>query len=227
MGYHSDIQSRREKRLSEIRKFNKTSYQSRDDESGYQFEASIKAKFVMKSIISIFLLIGTYFLFQFNHPYAVQTQNVIKEALTREFNFTGLYDKYLEKFAGNPAILPTFSIKEKNNSNYNFSSPITTSPKKTSVESNGIYIETNQFEPVEAIGKGIIQKVSKNQENGQTITILHENGLISIYALLSQIEVEENDWVEKGQLIGMAKEKFFFAIKNQNKYLNPMEVIKF
>ena len=40
--------------------------------------------------------------------------------------------------------------------------------------------------------------------NGKTVEIKHENGLISIYQSLKEVNVKKNDIVTKGQVIGMS-----------------------
>lgn len=178
--------------------------------------------------MSILLLVITFLTFQASHPYAKLSQEFIRESITREFNFDGLYNWYKDKFSGYPAILPTFAIKEKeDNSSYTLQSPISNPPIKMTQTKLGLYLDTAANEAVLSIGKGIVIYVGNQEKLGKTIMIRHQNGFESTYAMLENIDIEMDDWVEPGELIGSADTKMYFAIKNQFRYLNPLDVISF
>ncbi len=213
MGKNSNIQKRRLKKLTKI-------------DSGIGLK--VKDAQIIRLGSSIFLLIVVYLIFQVNQPYALKVQEFIEETLTREFNFSGVYDIYEEKFAGSPAIIPTLVKKDNDEySEYAFILPITNSPLVTKQTEQGIILKIEKEEKVVAIGKGIIENVGKNDVLGNTILIRHQNGILVTYAMLKDITVEIDEWVEKGQEIGSVVNNLYFSISKQNEYLNPMEVISF
>ncbi|GBF10001.1 peptidoglycan DD-metalloendopeptidase family protein [Tepidibacillus infernus] len=197
----------------------------------YPYSTQVENKDHFKSVFRIFLslvlITALYFVFQSNHPVAQMIQNFTKEALTKEYNFAGVNRWYHETFAGNPAILPTFAIKEKSSETQVFGSPINTPPIDVKGADQGILIQTNSAETVVAVDRGLVKFVGEDQKLGQTIIIRHTNGIESIYGRLSKIEVTTNDWIEAGQMVGRTERILFFAMKNQDKYINPLGVIPF
>lgn len=229
MKYISEIQRRREKRVSELQRLNKylpkrgTSRFNNQD--GYEYR--VKERFLTKALIGIILFISIYFIFQSNHPYALTSQQHIKDALTRDFNFKGVYNLYQEKFSGSPAILPTFDIVNKEEVKPALKSPITALPLGIEQADTGIYIETVNNQEVVAMDMGLVTKIGLDEKLGSTVIIRHQNGIESTYSMLNNIDVEVDEWLNAGQPIGTVNNKLYVAIKNQKGYLNPLEVIAF
>ncbi|TCS79067.1 M23 family metallopeptidase [Tepidibacillus fermentans] len=177
--------------------------------------------------LSAFLLIVLiFFIYQIDHPYTKVARQWVEESMTREFNFKGVYEWYQQTFSGNPAILPTFSIKQKEQEQ-KFVKPFIKPVKKIKPFSQGILIELSQPDSIVSVEQGLVVSISEEQNLGQTIIIRHKNGIESIYGMLDQLQVEENDWLQPGQAIGTANQNLYFAIRDQSKYLNPMDVIAF
>ncbi len=191
-----------------------------------EFEIHWKRNFMIKTLISVGMLAIVYLLFQLQVPYAKIGQEFIRETMQREYNFQGVYQWYEEKFAGNPAIIPTFSVKQKQTEMITTIAPIS---RKTNIESTnqGILIETVEQEPIMVIANGIIKAIGHNESLGNTVIVKHSNGFESIYGMLESIDVEKDEWVEAGHIVGMGNKKVYIAIKNQTEYLNPLDVIPF
>ena len=229
MKYSTDIQRRREKKILELQKngkyleANHNNYLFDEEE----FERVFKKRLFIRSIISFILIILVYLIFKTTSPYAEMSQKYIYDALTRDFNFQGVYSIYIEKFTGNPAILPTFDIIKKESQRDSFNSPLKGLPLQIDKNGYGIFIKTTENEQIVALDKGLITKTGKTEKMGSTVTIKHQNGIESTYAMLNEISVEKDDWVEEGQIIGTVKDKLYITIKNQEKYLNPLDVIIF
>ena len=194
--------------------------------STQEFEIHWKRNFLVKSTLSIGLIAIVYLLFQFQVPYAKKGQEFIRETLDRDYNFQGVYQWYQEKFDGNPAIIPTFSMKEKQVEMISTIAPVS---REIQVEqaSQGVMIESLEPEPIMAVANGIVKVVGKNESLGKTIIVKHANGIETIYGMLNSIDVTKDEWVEAGQVLGMGNKKTYFAIKNETQYLNPMDVIPF
>lgn len=72
----------------------------------------------------------------------------------------------------------------------------------TYIQNTGIdYGSENIFEVV-SILEGKVENVTQDESLGNTIEIKHENGLVSIYQSLSEIQVKKGDIVNQGQVIG-------------------------
>ncbi|MGD9677314.1 MAG: peptidoglycan DD-metalloendopeptidase family protein [Vulcanibacillus sp.] len=213
MGYYSDIQKKKIKKKSVIN--NNT-------------ESKVKDLFFIRFIASIFLLGIIYLIFSFNQPVALKVQDFIRESLTREYNFLGLYEIYTDKFAGSPAILPTLVKKDKNEFNDFAFIPPFQSPLKTFKQTEqGIIFEIGSEEEIVAIGEGIIVHIDEKNTIGSLIQIRHQGGIVATYAMFNEIKVEVDEWVETGQILGLANNKLYFSIFYKNEYLNPVEVIMF
>jgi len=229
MKYISEIQRRREKRVAELQRFNKylprKSAFNFSNEDGSEYR--VKERFLIKGLIAIILFISIYFIFQSSHPYAITSQQFIKDALTKDFNFKGVYNLYQEKFSGSPAILPTFDIVNKEESLPSLKSPITELPLGIEEADTGIYIETANNQEIVAMDVGLVTKIGIDDKLGTTVIIRHKNGLESTYSMLNEINVEVDDWVTTGQPIGTVNNKLFVAVRDQKGYLNPLEVIAF
>ncbi|WP_339059916.1 M23 family metallopeptidase [Tepidibacillus marianensis] len=170
---------------------------------------------------------GVYFFtYQFNYPYAKVAREWIRDSITKEYNFNGVLDWYYQKFSGNPAILPTFSIKQKEVKSH-FVKPFDKAMKSMKPLSQGILIEFSQPDNILSVEQGLVVSIEEEQNLGQTVIVRHKNGVESIYGMLDQLKVEENDWLQSGQSIGMANQNLYFAIRDQSKYVNPMDVIAF
>jgi len=179
-----------------------------------------------KWILSFFLVAFIFVTYQYNYPYAQVARGWIQDSITREYNFNGALNWYQQKFSGNPAILPTFSIKQKE-VNSQFVKPFDKSMKSMKPLSQGVVIEFAQPDNILSVEQGLVVSIKEEQNLGQTVIIRHRNGIESIYGMLDQLKVEENDWLQTGQSIGMANQKLYFAIRDQSKYVNPMDVIAF
>lgn len=218
MNDNYSIQKRRNEKLSELR--------------GNR-EKSSKSKFVCNSIIRIgisaILLGAVYFSFCYNHPVTNKVRVIIEENFTKEIDFSNIYDTYIDNFAGNPAIIPSFINKENEGelSQFAFTSPISELPKQIRQTDKGLYLDTVINEDVLAIGKGLVVNVGVHAEYGNTIVVRYENGIESVYAMMDEVYVEQNDWIEPGELLGSVENCLFFAMYEEEEYLSPLDVITF
>ena len=72
----------------------------------------------------------------------------------------------------------------------------------TYYQNTGIdYVSENVFDVV-AMDKGTVILTKEDDNVGKTIQIEHENGLVSIYQSLSEMNVQKGDTIEQGQVIG-------------------------
>lgn len=101
----------------------------------------------------------------------------------------------------------------------------------TYMQNSGIdYKHTEAFEVV-SILDGTVIEVTTNEILGNTVKIRHENDLISTYQSLSNINVNVDDTVKRGQVIGTSgtcslystDSNLHFELTHQGKNVNPEE----
>jgi len=99
----------------------------------------------------------------------------------------------------------------------------------------GMDIKQNLGDTIVAAWDGIVRMATKNYYGyGGTIVIRHSNGLETLYAHLSGIEVKENQAVKAGELIGFAgrtgratTEHLHFETRFLYEYFDPRIIIDF
>lgn len=100
----------------------------------------------------------------------------------------------------------------------------------TYIQNSGIdYVSEEKFQIV-SILSGTVEKITENELLGKSIQIRHENNLISIYQSLGEINVEENDTVQKGTVIATSgsskitanhQNSLHFELFNNGEIVNP------
>lgn len=101
----------------------------------------------------------------------------------------------------------------------------------TYMQNSGVdYKHTEKFDVV-SILDGTVIEVTENEILGKTIKIRHENDLISTYQSLSEVNINQDDYVLRGQVIGKSgtcplysnDSNLHFEIYYQGKNINPEE----
>lgn len=101
---------------------------------------------------------------------------------------------------------------------------------------DGIDIKADAATPVKAAGGGKVSKIYKDGMWGNTVEILHPDGVTSIYCGLNdEMTVKAGDTVEIGQTIGSVAEKItaevalethlHFAMKKDGGFVDPMKTM--
>lgn len=210
--------------------------QSFKDRGLDSLESSAKGKWMWQLVLSLALFLMTFFVFQSNKPLAVKGQAWVKEALNKEYNFSGVQAWYQEYFSGSPAFLPTIA-----KSPVAVNAPVEAlfAPVNGKVirsfEGQGIAVQTEPEEQVVAMGKGWVTFVGEKGKLGMTVIVSHSGGRESWYSWLGDVAVKKNDVVEGGQFIGRVakggdsanKGLLYFSIKEKNQYVDPLGVVQF
>ncbi len=72
----------------------------------------------------------------------------------------------------------------------------------TYMQNSGVdFVSKNVFEVVSVLS-GTVANVSENETLGKTVEISHNNGYVTIYQSLSEVNVKKGDTVSQGQIIG-------------------------
>ncbi len=103
------------------------------------------------------------------------------------------------------------------------------------IESKGLsYAKPdNSVFDVCAIYEGTVTAVEEDEMKGTCVTVLHQNGIVSIYSSLSNVSLKVNDKVSQGQVLGKACESLMdveagvhvhLEIKVNGSYVNPTTI---
>lgn len=86
------------------------------------------------------------------------------------------------------------------------------------------WFEYNCVGEVSACQDGQIMNIIENRDHEYTIRIAHKNGCESLYSGLHAVQVEELDWVSKGQQIGTAAGFTAFEWREDGLSVLPIQV---
>lgn len=189
---------------------------------------------------SIFLFVVIWGIFQWDNPWMLKGKGIIENSLTEEFQFETIAIWYDDFFQGAPTFIPTF---DKNNNaakvdakiNGAFILPVTGIQKTSfTAESRGIQLESHAEAAIVSIDAGRVIFVGELEDRGLTVVIQHKDQLQSIYGWLGQTSLKRNHWVKGGQRIGTVQQNnenrkgiLYFALKQGDQYINPVDVITF
>lgn len=77
-------------------------------------------------------------------------------------------------------------------------------PFRNLFEHSGLDVAVPQGTAIEAAAPGYVARVYKGQQYGYYVMIIHANGLATLYAHMSRIDVELDQYVGRGQVIGLS-----------------------
>lgn len=198
----------------------------------------VSSRFMLKALISLFLLSFTFLLYKTDIPYTAAAKDFVGQVMTREYNFQGMM-AIVEKYAGGPlALIPSFEQQAKGQpqavwnqvSPKELFTPVTgTISAPFFLDGRGIQIEAPAGSEVKAVDQGWVVFVGEKEGIGQTVVVQHENQMQAWYGSLDQIEVIEQDWVQPGQVIGKSKEgnTVYFSVEMNGQFVDPTSVIAF
>lgn len=103
--------------------------------------------------------------------------------------------------------------------------------ENTYMQNSGVSYTHKDIFDVVSILDGTVIEVTNNEILGQTIKIRHENDIVSTYQSLSQVNVNVDDVVVRGQTIGTSgtctlyneNNNLHFELTYQGKNINPEE----
>ena len=154
--------------------------------------------------------------------------------MEQEFQFAAV-SKWYEKQFGEPlALLPTEKTEKKQNTPSYAIPAVGRVLEKFNENGQGIMVETESNTPVEAMNEGIVIFTGTKDKLGKTVIIQHADGSESWYGNLGTITVKLYDFVEMGKEVGTAMKEgndakgvFYFAIKQGDHFIDPIQVIPF
>ncbi|WP_027409455.1 M23 family metallopeptidase [Anoxybacteroides tepidamans] len=194
-----------------------------------------KEVFLLKTLLSACLVLLSAVAFRNPSETLAPVRTFVKHTMEQEFQFAAV-SKWYEKQFGEPLAL--FPEKKTETAKKNTKSYAVPASGKVleNFEKNGqgIMIETNGETPVEAMDEGIVIFAGTKEKLGKTVIIQHADGSESWYGNLGAITVKLYDFVEAGKEVGTtmkdaneAKGVFYFAIKQGDHFIDPIQVIPF
>lgn len=96
----------------------------------------------------------------------------------------------------------------------------------------GIKVETSS-DKIDSVKEGYVVEVSKDSQTGLTVKVQHADNTYSIYGELKDVDVALYDFVDKGKKLGSIKLDdhnkgvYYFAMKDGDKFIDPIQVISF
>jgi stage IV sporulation protein FA len=200
-----------------------------------------KEVFFFKILASVLLFLGVAILFR-NHTAKLEpARDFITSQMDKDFKFAVVSNWYEEKFGKPLALLPFTNDKSSDNKtvaeNQNFSVPAMGKILEN-FEKNGqgIMIETGKGAAVQAINDGLVTFAGVKDGIGKTVIIQHADKSETWYGNLDEVRVKLYEYVGKREVVGTVstsadedktKGKYYFAIKKDDNFIDPIQVIRF
>ncbi|MCS0670963.1 M23 family metallopeptidase [Cytobacillus firmus] len=212
------------------------SYESKLDEGNHPLFR--KELFLFKLLASACIFLFAAILFKNQAATFDPARDFVKAAMEKDFQFAAVSGWYEEQF-GKPLALLPFSDGKKDEKNVEENSEYALPASAKILEDfndNGqrITIETGKEASIEAMSEGLVRFAGKKDGFGNTVIIQHGDKSESWYGNLAEINVNLYQYVEKGTGIGTAgntgdgeKGSFYFAIKKDDDFIDPIQVIPF
>lgn len=197
-----------------------------------------KEVFFFKLLASICLFLVVAIVFRNQSPALDSTRALVKNTMETEFQFAAVSSWYEGKF-GKPLALLPFTEQKQPAENVSGQYAVPASGRiLENFEKNGqgIMVETGKGAPVKAFNEGNVVFAGIKEGIGKTVIIQHADQTESWYGNLDQIHVGLYEFVQKGKEVGIdgesssqdkTKGAFYFAIKKGDKFIDPIQVIRF
>lgn len=193
-----------------------------------------KELFLLKTFFSACLVLVAAIAFKNPSETFQPIRSFVKQTMEQEFQFAAVSKWYEQQFGEPLAIFPTKKTEKPSNSP-SYAVPATGRVlEKFTENGQGIMVETNSNASVEAMNEGIVIFAGTKDRLGKTVIIQHADGSESWYGNLGTITVKLYDFVEAGKEVGKAAKEtngakgvFYFAIKQGDHFIDPIQVIPF
>lgn len=186
--------------------------------------------FLLKSMVAAIIFLLIVLTQHFNQPWLAEPESWATSALTEEFPFATVNEWYQNQF-GSPLAL--VSNTNSNNIESSFALPVNgTISESFQTNGNGILISTEEDAKVYAMDSGTIIFAGNDRQTNKTIIVQHPDKSQSIYGNLSDIKVNQYQFIQENQVIGSFEpteqnaNQLYFAIRKNNQYLDPVQVIQ-
>jgi stage IV sporulation protein FA len=192
---------------------------------------------IFKSLIALALVMGSYFLMQTDSERSelIITKQLVYDVLHQDFNIQGVTAWY-NRQAKHVHFLPSFTaMGDKPLEKQEYVVPVSSgNVTRYAAAQQGLVIGTSRSLPVEVVKEGWVTFVGQKEGVGRVVVIDHGEGEEAWYGQLEDIQVEQYDWVEQGEVIGYTsvhaesgEGRFYFALRRDSVFIDPLDVISF
>ncbi|MBM7644716.1 stage IV sporulation protein FA [Scopulibacillus daqui] len=196
--------------------------------------------FIIKCLIAGCLVLGTGIVYKQSNGHLATIKDGVSKAMNDDFKFAEVSGWYEDTF-GKPLALLPFMDQSKQHKDQSksgkmaYAEPVSGQvTKKFSAASKGVLVKTSANSQVKAVKDGFVVFVGKKDKTGETVIIQHKDGSESWYGKLDNVNVKTYDFVKRGQKVGTVskgdhnqKGTFYFALKEGNHFIDPIQVISF
>jgi len=192
-----------------------------------------KDTFLLKMLISAILVLIVAILFQTPSGKLEPAREAIIKVMEEEFQFASV-SKWYEELFGMPLTLFPFGTdgKQKNQGRAYALPASAKILEDFNSETGGVLIQTDPKEEVIALQEGVVLFAGTKEPYGKIVILQHPDNTETWYGQLGEIYVSNYDQVKTGEVIGQVSNKgnsgeFYFAIKEGETFIDPIQVIKF
>ncbi|HET7578266.1 MAG TPA: M23 family metallopeptidase [Bacillales bacterium] len=201
-----------------------------------------KESILFRVMIAAILFLGVGIMFKNPSPAFDQARTFVKKTFHHEFQFALVSDWYQKQFGSAVALFPKSNdtnMKAGKETGPNYSVPVSGTVVTENFKDTGqkgIMLETSSEKAaVRAVKRGFVTYIGKKKGIGKTVVIQLPDGTSEAwYGDLAAVNVQLYDYVERGEKIGKVTPSkdgdsgiFFFAMKKNNAFINPLKVIPF
>lgn len=204
----------------------------------------LRSKLFIQAISVVLIFFCSWGLFQFDGPVVNNIQQTVRTWFTRDTDLTpvfnaiktiGFYGDSFERASYEVfAPLPTNSLEP-------MAIPVSGTVTKPygwvmvqgqSSFHDGIVIEAPLNTPIKAAYAGTVLEVGENEKLGRFLVISHQDGLVTTYGHCSEILINEDQIVEKSQIIGRIGSvgdadmgHLYFETSRLGEPVNPLDLL--
>lgn len=182
---------------------------------------SFTSKFIYSILVKTLIVVVLFLASLIYIKQSDKNKNNFKNVVyNNSLSFAKIYNVY-KKYLGD--VIPFKNIL-KDNTKLVSSEKLTY--KSITKKDNGYLLSISNNYTVSSITSGIVIENKKDSNYINMITVQDKNGLNITYGILTDINVKLYDYIEKGEIIGVASDKLYLSFKKDNKYLSYEEVLK-
>ncbi len=211
------------------------------DDQGEKTNIKSRDFFLFRAMAAVCLFLLIAIMFKTSVPQLEGVKRFVQQSYEQELQFAAIANWYEGQFGRPLALVPVNQDVALGDPNEQvemaYALPVT-GVIREGFEQNGrgILIETGMDVEVEAVKGGYVVAVGEQEDEslGKTVTVQHYDGTESLYGMLNQINVNIYDHIQAGYKIGTVstseeaeKGIFYFALKKDENYINPSEVLSF
>ncbi|MBO9609230.1 MAG: M23 family metallopeptidase [Paenibacillaceae bacterium] len=194
-----------------------------------------RRQLVAKFVVSVILFALVWAMFQTKLPWAASGQQLVRTALTEDWQFPALSAWYRDNFSGYPSFIPAFpshggeATKVNARKAGSFLTPLVgeIAASYSSVHP-WIAIRTSGRSTVTAADTGRVTFAGVRADSGYTVVLQHSGGYETTYGQLQAGEWSRGDWVQAGDPLGsLTGSQLYFAMAKDGSPVNPADVIAF